>query len=582
MKTLIRPAMVFVLSLTAASVQAQPPVAPPAQQGPPVGRLGMLRVERDEAYAQASDPTLKLDLYRRTVAAGQRQPVVVWLHGEEEPGGVGKAQTPAARLVAAGYAVASVEYRSSAQPSAAASLQNAKAAVRWLRANAEQYGLDADHIGVWGVSGGGEIAALLGTTADAPETEGAVGVTGVSSRVQAVVNFSGRALRDPARPNSQAMDPLSFVSANDAPFLLVHGTADTVVPPERSRVLQVALKRSGVENDMKYVPGAGHSIDQTQTPAVAEIVTNFFDKHLRGGQHQRDDLEEINQPADAWIDAFSDDLAGTTTELYPTAQRGPGTFGSYRLYLPPGYADSAQTGRRYPVIFYLHGANEDSGKAVNSGYIERLDAAIRAGAMPPAIVVVVQGLNRSFYVDSVDGKSPVESVFIRDLLPHIDRTYRTLPGRENRAIEGHSMGGAGALHMAFKYPELFGSVSTFASALLPAALAASPAAVQNQANNFFGGDVAKMEAEGAWSLAVKNADKIKGRMVVRLICGELDRLLAPNQWMSKQLDSLGISHEFIVSKGAPHSVKEVIARLDQSPFGYYAKVFNAQPGSVQP
>lgn len=571
MRTPVQPAVALILLLTAVSAQAQPPLAPPNQQGPPVARLGTLRVDRDVPYTQAGGPSLKLDLYRRTVAAGQRQPVVIWFHGEDAAA-VGKAMTPAARLVAAGYAVASVEYRSSA----ATPLHNAKAAVRWIRANAERYGLDADRIGVWGVSEGGEIAALLGTTADAPETEGTLGSPGVSSRVQAVVNFSGRALRNPARPNDKAMNPLTYVTANDAPVLLVHGTADTLVAPERSRVLQVALKRSGVQSDMKYVPGAGHSIGQTQTPAVAEIVTSFFDKHLRGGVHQRDDLEDINQPTDAWIDAFSDNLAGTTTQLFQTPQRGAGTYASYRLYLPPGYAESAKAGRRYPVIYYLHGANEDSGKAVNAGYVERLDAAIRTGAMPPTIVVVAQGLNRAWYIDSVDGKAPVESVFIRDLLPHIDKTYRTLPSRANRAIEGHSMGGAGALHMAFKYPELFGSVSTFASALLPAALAQSPTGAQGQANTAVDADAARREADGAWNLAVKNADKIRGRMAVRLICGELDRLLAPNQWMSQRLNGLGIQHEFIVSKGAPHSVKEVIARLDESPFGYYAKVFGAQ------
>ena len=88
--------------------------------------------------------------------------------------------------------------------------------------------------------------------------------------------------------------------------------------------------------------------------------------------------------------------------------------------------------------------------------------------MPPAVVILVQAPNRAFYIDSKDGAFPVESVIIKNLVPHVDATYRTITRREGRAIEGHSMGGFGALRLAFKYPELFASVSSFAAALVEA------------------------------------------------------------------------------------------------------------------
>ena len=89
-----------------------------------------------------------------------------------------------------------------------------------------------------------------------------------------------------------------------------------------------------------------------------------------------------------------------------------------------------------------------------------------AGKIPEMIVVLVNGMKDSFYNDSPDGKWPIESVIIKELIPHIDKTYRTLAHRETRAIEGYSMGSYGAAHLGFKYPELFGIVGVNAGALI--------------------------------------------------------------------------------------------------------------------
>lgn len=588
-------------SAALAVAQAPAPVAPGGPGAPPPGfgpRSAPLRIARDIEYAHVGARHLHLDLYLRDTKDNAPLPVVVWAHGGGWIGG-DKSPTPAARLVAAGYAVASVEYRLAGEAPFPAQLHDLKAAVRWLRANAASYNLDAAHIGAWGNSAGAHLASLLGTTGGVTALEGEEGNPGQSSRVQAVADFYGpidlmRMDATATKPKSdasdlaeavllggrmsqsadkaKAADPMTYITSDASPFLIVQGTADKIVPPRQSEFFQIALKHAGVEDDLEYVPGAGHFMAQVQTPAVAEMVTNFFDKHLRGGQHQRDDILSISVPQDSWIDPFSDDMPGTRYQLFDTPSRGAGTQSSYRIYLPPGYDRPEEAQRRYPVIYYLHGLNDDSRKVVVSGYIPRLDAAVRNGIMPEAIVVAVQGLNHSFYVDSPDGKFPMESVIIKDLIPTIDRTYRTVARRDGRAVEGHSMGGAGALHLGFKYPDLFGSIASLSAALIPTNEMTGEMN-QEMITTMFGNDLARYDAEGAWSEAVKNADKIRGRTYIRLICGDKDGLLVRSQWMSGILDRLDIAHELIESKGAPHSVKEVLARLDVNPFEYYAKVF---------
>ncbi|MBI3693313.1 MAG: hypothetical protein HY238_00525 [Acidobacteria bacterium] len=134
---------------------------------------------------------------------------------------------------------------------------------------------------------------------------------------------------------------------------------------------------------------------------------------------------------------------------------------SYLIYLPP--AHEKHTDQRFPVLYWLHGRG---GNQRGSGWVAgRLDQAIREGKAPAMILVGVNGLPYSSYVDSADGKTPVQSVIIQGLIPHIDQTYRTIPRREGRMIEGFSMGGAGAAKIGLKHRELFGVVSILAGAL---------------------------------------------------------------------------------------------------------------------
>jgi enterochelin esterase-like enzyme len=124
---------------------------------------------------------------------------------------------------------------------------------------------------------------------------------------------------------------------------------------------------------------------------------------------------------------------------------------SYLVWVPPGYD---QQTNRYPVIYWLHGmgGNQRGGATM---FVPHVADAIKAGTLPPVIVVLINGMVKSFYCDSSDGQCPMESVIIKDLIPHVDETYRTIARREGRVIEGYSMGGYGAWDAIQRRPDLF-------------------------------------------------------------------------------------------------------------------------------
>jgi endo-1,4-beta-xylanase len=113
-----------------------------------------------------------------------------------------------------------------------------------------------------------------------------------------------------------------------------------------------------------------------------------------------------------------------------------GRDASYLVWLPPGYEEES---KRFPVIYWLHGmgANQRGGAQM---FVPQFEAAMKEGRLPPCIVVLVNGMVKSFYCESSDGKIPMESVIIKDRIPHVDATHRTIARREGRVIEGYSLG----------------------------------------------------------------------------------------------------------------------------------------------
>jgi Predicted esterase len=184
------------------------------------------------------------------------------------------------------------------------------------------------------------------------------------------------------------------------------------------------------------------------------------------------------------------------------------------------------------------------------------------------IVVFVNGMLDSFYCDAANAPRPVETVIIRELIPHIDATYRTIALREGRMIEGFSMGGFGAARLGFKYPNLFGSISSIDGALI--GLDQIKKRHRAVFERVFGSDD-RFIAESPFTLAEKNADALRGRTTIRLAVGPLR---PPNAQYHRLLERLEVEHDYAEFEDAPHSHSVIYDRLADKNWEFYQKAFS--------
>ena len=223
----------------------------------------------------------------------------------------------------------------------------------------------------------------------------------------------------------------------------------------------------------------------------------------------------------------------------------------YSIYLPPDYAAAASG--RYPVVYWLPGGgcNEEADSpSIAKGLLGGIDAAIRSGKLPPLIFVVVNGGRYTRYYDSLDRSIMMETTVIRELIPHIDTTYRTVATPGGRAIQGGSMGGMGSLKFAFKYPELFSSAVAFCPAMLDAEanMERNPTLIPA----LFNGDKALFTKDSPAAMLVTNADKIRGRLAIKIVIGSEDGLLKWTEQLHTSMVKLRISHEVEIVGGVGH------------------------------
>ena len=301
--------LVLLLALCATAVFSQTPKQDPKPYQLPAG----IKMERDIAYIEGGDEAQKLDLYIPTTGDGPF-PVVIMIHGGgfmfgDKADGAGL--TGVDQLLEAGYAVSSINYRLSGEAQWPAQIHDAKAAVRYLRAVAAEYNLDPENFGAWGASAGGNLVALLGTTCGVAELEGAeLGNADQSSCVQAVVDWFGPidflqldaqfegtecAQNHDAADSPESMlvgapiqtvpdvvattNAMNYVDAEDAPFLIQHGSADCNIPPVQGQNLADAL---GADKATYYlIDGAGHGGEQFATPENLQLVVEFLNQHLK-------------------------------------------------------------------------------------------------------------------------------------------------------------------------------------------------------------------------------------------------------------------------------------------------------------
>ncbi len=266
-----------------------------------------VKAHRDLVYVEAGHERHKLDLYLPEKADGPL-PLLIWVHGGGWQNG-SKDGCPPLRggYIERGYAVASINYRLSGHAEFPAQIEDCKAAIRWLRAHAQEYGLDAKRFGVWGSSAGGHLVALIGTSGDVKEFDMGANLD-QSSRVQAVCDYYGPTdftvfvstpgYESHATDSSPAakliggavmqnkdkaarVNPITYVSKDDPPFLIVHGDKDPTVPINQSQFLFEALKLTGVSAHFHTIHGAGHGGPGFADKDIGDGVATFFDQRLK-------------------------------------------------------------------------------------------------------------------------------------------------------------------------------------------------------------------------------------------------------------------------------------------------------------
>jgi enterochelin esterase-like enzyme len=248
---------------------------------------------------------------------------------------------------------------------------------------------------------------------------------------------------------------------------------------------------------------------------------------------------------------------------------------SYHLYLPDAY--NKNPNQRFPVLYWLHGsAGGLKGLPLLSAYF---DEAIRAGKIPPMIIVFPNGLMGSMWCDAKDGSVPMETVVMKELLPLIDANFRTITSRQGRIVEGFSMGGYGAARLGIKYPDVFSAISILAGGPLQPEFSVEigprdKAALRGKLmQSVYGGDQAYFRAQSPWLLAEQNAAAVRGRVRIRQAIGGIDGTLPFNKAFDERLTALNIPHSFTVVPGVDHDTMGLLGGLGEANWEFYRSVF---------
>ncbi|MBN2329945.1 MAG: alpha/beta hydrolase [Candidatus Omnitrophica bacterium] len=253
-------------------------------------------------YGKAGDKSLQLDLYRPKQSENS-SPAVIFIHGGAWKSG--KRQDMkfyTVHFAERGYACATVSYRLSKEALFPAAVQDVKCAVRWMRANAPKYNIDPERIAVSGNSAGGHLSMMIGYSSDIPELEGEGGHAGVSSRVQAVINFYGPVdlTTDFAKKQGVVADflgktyeedprlyafasPLTHLTRDDPPTLIFHGTIDSTVPIKQADMLEQKLQSLGIDYVYDKFVGWPHTMDLAKAvnDRCQYQMVQFLEKHLQ-------------------------------------------------------------------------------------------------------------------------------------------------------------------------------------------------------------------------------------------------------------------------------------------------------------
>lgn len=249
---------------------------------------------------------------------------------------------------------------------------------------------------------------------------------------------------------------------------------------------------------------------------------------------------------------------------------------SYHLYRPPQYEREPE--RSFPTTYWLHGSG---GGLTGIPVLAALfDHAIRTGHAPPMIVVFPHSRGESMWCDARDGSSPVETVLVRDLIAHVDATFRTIANRSGRLIAGFSMGGYGAARLGFTHRSIFGAVSMLGAGPMQLDFDKGPRANRSLRRHVlktvYGNDPDLFRAKSPWRIVERDAAALQA-LPIHVAVGDRDPMLPANREFHDHLGRLEIAHEFDVVPGVGHQSMALIEALGDRMWAFYRCAFAFTP-----
>jgi len=258
---------------------------------------------------------------------------------------------------------------------------------------------------------------------------------------------------------------------------------------------------------------------------------------------------------------------------------------SFHVWLPEGAA--LEQGHKLPVLYWLHGSG--GGHAGIAPLSALFSQAVQKQAIPPMIIVFPNGLKNGMWTDAANGKAPVESVLINEIIPEVEKQFPASSHRAGRIVDGFSMGGYGAGRLGFKYPDLFCAVSMLGAGPMqsdlleaPEKTRISPLARQKILDEFFGGSSKAFYESSPTFYAEKLVEAKKERPLIRLAIGEEDFTLPANRSFHEFLEGKGVKHRFTTVSGVGHEPLALIRTMGEAFWAFYREaLMPAKAGNGQ-
>lgn len=291
---------------------------------------------------------------------------------------------------------------------------------------------------------------------------------------------------------------------------------------------------------------------------------------LTGIAHSADAQDRKTKPKKKpqpfkWVNPLKQQYPGVTHATFesPSMKLDVG----YCIYLPPGYDKPDHTSHRFPVVYYLHGGRPGS-ELKSVRLTTHIHKHISSGAVPPMIYVFVNGGPVSHYNLPDRENAMGADVFVKELIPHIDATYRTIADRAGRGIEGFSQGGRGTTRIMFKHPHLFSSAA-------PGGAGQATEKRISEENGRENENLVFVPTDNTWDLARAYAKTPKPSLRILVHVGTKGFNYENNLEYMKFLESLKIPFDRLIVPDVPHSAAGIYEKRGLELVKFHADNFRA-------